>query len=84
MPAVPRRAPAGSLKQAIERGDVFLHGPGRPHMVAIYLTLLELALALRHMHQMGLVHCDVSGRAEGRAGGRAPQPRAAALHVEKN
>ncbi|GIL97155.1 hypothetical protein Vretimale_2885, partial [Volvox reticuliferus] len=28
-------------------------------MRAIYLTLLEVALALRHMHAMQLVHCDV-------------------------
>ncbi|GLI59315.1 hypothetical protein VaNZ11_001169, partial [Volvox africanus] len=28
-------------------------------MRAIYLTLLEVALALRHMHTMQLVHCDV-------------------------
>ncbi|KAG2449668.1 hypothetical protein HYH02_005197 [Chlamydomonas schloesseri] len=28
-------------------------------MRAVYMTLLEVALALRHMHSMQLVHCDV-------------------------
>ncbi|KAG2494285.1 hypothetical protein HYH03_007638 [Edaphochlamys debaryana] len=32
---------------------------GGPIMRAVYLTLLEVALALRHLHSMGLVHCDV-------------------------
>lgn len=30
-----------------------------PNMRAIYLTLLEVALALRHLHGMRLVHCDL-------------------------
>ncbi|GLC56675.1 hypothetical protein PLESTB_001133500 [Pleodorina starrii] len=34
-------------------------GGGGAAMRAIYLTLLEVALALRHMHAMQLVHCDV-------------------------
>ncbi|GLC44291.1 hypothetical protein PLESTB_000761600 [Pleodorina starrii] len=32
---------------------------GGAAMRAIYLTLLEVALALRHLHSMNLVHCDV-------------------------
>ncbi|KAG2483196.1 hypothetical protein HYH03_017931 [Edaphochlamys debaryana] len=32
---------------------------GTPAMRAVYLTLLEVALALRHLHSMNLVHCDV-------------------------
>ncbi|KAG2494282.1 hypothetical protein HYH03_007635 [Edaphochlamys debaryana] len=32
---------------------------GGPIMRAVYLTLLEVALALRHLHSTGLVHCDV-------------------------
>ncbi|KAG2483199.1 hypothetical protein HYH03_017934 [Edaphochlamys debaryana] len=32
---------------------------GTPAMRALYLTLLEVALALRHLHSMNLVHCDV-------------------------
>ncbi len=35
-------------------------GGGGVAMRAIYLTLLEVALALRHMHAKNLVHCDVS------------------------
>ncbi|KAG2483976.1 hypothetical protein HYH03_017220 [Edaphochlamys debaryana] len=31
----------------------------QPNFEFIYLTLLEVALALRHMHAMRLVHCDV-------------------------
>ncbi|GLI70119.1 hypothetical protein VaNZ11_014925 [Volvox africanus] len=34
-------------------------GGGGSAMRAIYLTLLEVALALRHLHSMNLVHCDV-------------------------
>ncbi len=34
-------------------------GSGGAAMRAIYLTLLEVALALRHLHAMNLVHCDV-------------------------
>lgn len=26
---------------------------------SVYLTLLEIALALRHMHSLALVHCDL-------------------------
>ncbi|GIL87352.1 hypothetical protein Vretifemale_15427 [Volvox reticuliferus] len=34
-------------------------GGGGIAMRAIYLTLLEVALALRHLHSMNLVHCDI-------------------------
>ena len=30
-----------------------------PVRQALYLTLLEVALALKHLHSMQLVHCDV-------------------------
>jgi hypothetical protein len=33
---------------------------GTPAMRAVYLTLLEVSLALRHLHALSLVHCDVS------------------------
>ncbi|KAG2494286.1 hypothetical protein HYH03_007639 [Edaphochlamys debaryana] len=39
--------------------DATAAGAGGPIMRAVYLTLLEVALALRHLHSMGLVHCDV-------------------------
>ncbi|KAG2486367.1 hypothetical protein HYH03_014948 [Edaphochlamys debaryana] len=32
---------------------------GTPALRAAYLTLLEVALALRHLHSLNLVHCDV-------------------------
>ncbi|EFJ51772.1 hypothetical protein VOLCADRAFT_87281 [Volvox carteri f. nagariensis] len=32
---------------------------GSPAMCAVYLTLVEVALALRHLHSLNLVHCDV-------------------------
>ncbi|KAG2496387.1 hypothetical protein HYH03_005615 [Edaphochlamys debaryana] len=32
---------------------------GGPAMHAVYLTLLEVALALRHLHSLSLVHCDL-------------------------
>lgn len=28
-------------------------------MLAVLTTLLEIAMALRHMHSMQLVHCDL-------------------------
>ncbi|KAG2486383.1 hypothetical protein HYH03_014963 [Edaphochlamys debaryana] len=62
---------AGTLKNAInqraffDRGTV-QGGPDRPsrvhlqlNMRAVYSTLLEVALALRHMHGLHMVHCDL-------------------------
>ncbi|GFR44780.1 hypothetical protein Agub_g6112, partial [Astrephomene gubernaculifera] len=34
-------------------------GPLQLNMRAVYSTLLEIALALRHMHSLHLVHCDL-------------------------
>ncbi|KAG2496458.1 hypothetical protein HYH03_005681 [Edaphochlamys debaryana] len=71
--ALTRMDPAG-LAQAVrartggvgERSNLgLLVGPGAaviagtPAMRAVYLTLMEVALALRHLHSMNLVHCDV-------------------------
>ena len=30
-----------------------------PSCQALYLTLLEVALAIKHLHSMQLVHCDI-------------------------
>ncbi len=54
----------GSLASAISRG-VFKqrvrggYGASVPDMSAIYLSLLEIASALRHLHSLHLAHCDV-------------------------
>ena len=37
----------------------------RPCLRHIYLCLLEVALALRHLHAINLVHCDVKVGGEG-------------------
>ncbi|GIL76866.1 hypothetical protein Vretifemale_6399 [Volvox reticuliferus] len=55
---------AGSLADAVSAGRFRQRVPGgygalQPCMPAIYATLLEIALALRHMHAMLLVHCDL-------------------------
>lgn len=55
----------GTLEQAMLAG-VFVARPLRagpagplPNMLAVLTTLLELALALRHLHSLQLVHADV-------------------------
>ncbi|GLI69692.1 hypothetical protein VaNZ11_014381 [Volvox africanus] len=49
---------AGSLKHAVKRGCFRTEG-SRPNMQALYTTLMEIALALRHLHALRLVHCDL-------------------------
>jgi len=53
----------GSLDKAIHQGAFWLlPAPGRPpclNMLSVLTTLLEIAMALRHMHSMQLVHCDL-------------------------
>ncbi|GIL51841.1 hypothetical protein Vafri_7765 [Volvox africanus] len=49
---------AGSLKHAVKRG-CFRTAGSRPNMQALYTTLMEIALALRHLHALRLVHCDL-------------------------
>ena len=31
----------------------------KPNLPAIVMTLIEVAIALRHLHDHGIVHCDV-------------------------
>ncbi|GLC58935.1 hypothetical protein PLESTB_001419100 [Pleodorina starrii] len=56
---------AGTLKSAAEAGAFRLpgvsakSGPACPSLVPLYIPLLELALALRHLHGRRLVHCDL-------------------------
>ena len=56
--AAPRlaAAPPPPTMQAILGGG---YGSTQPHMAAIYTTLLEVAQALKHLHQRCLVHCDL-------------------------
>ncbi|GLI59324.1 hypothetical protein VaNZ11_001181 [Volvox africanus] len=49
--SIVRAAPTVSMEAAAMAGT--------PSMRAIYLTLLEVALALRHLHSLSLVHSDV-------------------------
>ncbi|KAG2497807.1 hypothetical protein HYH03_004078 [Edaphochlamys debaryana] len=53
----------GTLVDAINRGDFVTpsrDGTGyKPNYKAIYTTLLEVALALRHLASMAVTHCDV-------------------------
>ncbi|KAG2493179.1 hypothetical protein HYH03_008600 [Edaphochlamys debaryana] len=55
----------GTLLSAAHRGDFRLpatdprDGPVWPELVPLLTSLLEVALALRHMHARRLVHCDV-------------------------
>ena len=56
---------SASAKPELAGGFTFSTTCGGSPMRAIYLTLLELALALRHMHSLNLVHCDVSARLGG-------------------
>ncbi|KAJ9510611.1 hypothetical protein QJQ45_027485 [Haematococcus lacustris] len=58
----------GSLEQAL-RSRVFMpmsnvdasfaHVTGQPDVLAMCVTLLEVATALAHLHSLGLAHCDV-------------------------
>ncbi|GFR48298.1 hypothetical protein Agub_g10178 [Astrephomene gubernaculifera] len=55
---------ARDLRVAAETGQLLLwphsHAGRRVlNLQAIYMTLMEVALALRHLHRHGLVHCDV-------------------------
>lgn len=57
---------AGTLKTVAEGGSFrqpgvsAKNGPACPALVPLYTSLLEVALALRHLHARRLVHCDVS------------------------
>ncbi|KAG2489894.1 hypothetical protein HYH03_011696 [Edaphochlamys debaryana] len=56
------RAPSGGGpggRQQQQQQAAAVAAAGGPAMRAVYLTLLEVALALRHLHTMSLVHCDV-------------------------
>lgn len=54
----------GNLSEALKRGAFRetmkgRYGAQQPALRAIYTTLLEVATALRHLHSLQLVHCDV-------------------------
>eukprot|EP00198_Chlamydomonas_reinhardtii_P005260 XP_001694596.1 predicted protein [Chlamydomonas reinhardtii] len=51
---------AGRFREAVPGG----YGAQQPCLPAIYATLLEVALALRHLHAMLLVHCESHCRPE--------------------
>ncbi|GIM11627.1 hypothetical protein Vretimale_15112 [Volvox reticuliferus] len=48
----------GSLIHALKRGT-FSMPDGKPNMEFVYMCLLEIALALRHLHTANLAHCDL-------------------------
>ncbi|KAG2497194.1 hypothetical protein HYH03_004783 [Edaphochlamys debaryana] len=48
----------GSLIHALKRGT-FTSTDTKPNMEFIYMCLLEIALALRHLHTAKLAHCDL-------------------------
>ncbi|KAG2495264.1 hypothetical protein HYH03_006537 [Edaphochlamys debaryana] len=54
---------AGTLKDTLRRGGfrrgVETNGWPRLDLAALYTCLLEVALALRHLHSLSLVHCDL-------------------------
>ncbi|PNH06057.1 hypothetical protein TSOC_007623 [Tetrabaena socialis] len=56
---------AGTLKSAAECGSFRQpgvspkNGPACPALLPLYTSLLELALALRHLHARRLAHCDL-------------------------
>ncbi|GLI59525.1 hypothetical protein VaNZ11_001411 [Volvox africanus] len=54
---------AGTLKDVLRRGylkrGVDANGWPRLDLTSMYICLLEVALALRHMHSLALVHCDL-------------------------
>ncbi|GLC77167.1 hypothetical protein PLESTF_001893600 [Pleodorina starrii] len=49
----PKKPPAGANGSAPPKTYLAIN------MRSVYLTLLEIALALRHMHSLALVHCDL-------------------------
>jgi len=54
-----------SLSKAISDGAFWTQPEGRPpclDMVSVLTTLLEIALALRLLHSLQLVHCDLKVR----------------------
>lgn len=59
---------AGTLKSEAEAGAFrqpgvsAKSGPACPALVPLYTSLLEVALALRHLHSRRLVHCGGCGR----------------------
>ncbi|PNH12620.1 putative LIM domain-containing serine/threonine-protein kinase [Tetrabaena socialis] len=55
----PDPAQAGAGARALAAEAATAAAAGTPVMRAVYLTLLEVALALRHLHAQNLVHCDV-------------------------
>ncbi|PNH07489.1 putative LIM domain-containing serine/threonine-protein kinase [Tetrabaena socialis] len=57
--ADPAQAGAGARALLAEAAAAAAAAAGTPVMRAVYLTLLEVALALRHLHAQNLVHCDV-------------------------
>ncbi|KAG2452287.1 hypothetical protein HYH02_003311 [Chlamydomonas schloesseri] len=48
----------GSLIHALKRGT-FTGPDGKPNMEFVYMCLLEIALALRHLHTAKIAHCDL-------------------------
>ncbi|GFR52708.1 hypothetical protein Agub_g15337 [Astrephomene gubernaculifera] len=48
----------GSLIHALKRGT-FMTVDSKPNMEFIYMCLLEIGLALRHLHTAKLAHCDL-------------------------
>jgi serine/threonine protein kinase len=48
----------GTLLNALQM-DVFKHKNGMPNISSICSVLLEIASALAHIHQHGIIHCDL-------------------------
>jgi serine/threonine protein kinase len=48
----------GTLLTALQM-DVFKHKNGMPNLSSICSVLLEIASALMHIHQHGIIHCDL-------------------------
>ncbi|KAG2443534.1 hypothetical protein HXX76_001886 [Chlamydomonas incerta] len=48
----------GSLIHALKRGT-FVGAEEKPNMEFVYMCLLEIALALRHLHTAKIAHCDL-------------------------
>lgn len=55
MAVVAELGDAGALDMAIKR-RIFANHAGVHNLQAIYLTLLEVAIALRHLHGLNIVH----------------------------
>ncbi len=51
----------GSLIHALKRGT-FTGPDSKPNMEFVYMCLLEIALALRHLHTAKIAHCDLKVR----------------------